>query len=163
MSQLRFAILYNQTFHVLGMRHMVCKRIPSSMNKYNCTVVRYHVDAKELLVSLGTKCFVNLPLLINTQHYPLQDPNMPPMEADATYQGCLPFCELHRHDSRFLTVRRYSIKVRVHTRCSDCTNVLCNLWIGCVILRLILRMHNAILRLRKFSDCTEHMHVTACI
>jgi len=45
-----------------------------------------------------------------------------------------------------------------------CANVLCSLKIGCAILRLarnfgILRMRSAISRLRKFLDCTEHIHV----
>ena len=34
------------TFHVLSVRHMMHKCIPS---KYNCTPVRYHVNAQELL------------------------------------------------------------------------------------------------------------------
>ena len=34
----------------------------------------------------------------------LPDCSMPPMEADTTYQGCLPSCKLHMH-SRSLTVR----------------------------------------------------------
>ena len=48
-SRPHFTILADQTFHVLGVRHMICKHIPSSMNKYNCTSVRYHADAQELL------------------------------------------------------------------------------------------------------------------
>ena len=38
----------------------------------------------------------SLPLLINTQHYSLlPDRNIPPMEEDTAYQGCIPSCELH--------------------------------------------------------------------
>ena len=48
-SRPHFTILADQTFHVLGVRHMIYKHIPSSMNKYNCTSVRYHADAQELL------------------------------------------------------------------------------------------------------------------
>ena len=48
-SRPHFTILADQTFHVLGVRHMICKHTPSSMNKYNCTSVRYHADAQELL------------------------------------------------------------------------------------------------------------------
>ena len=35
-SQPRFA---NRTFHMLSVRHMICKHVPSSMNEYNCTAV----------------------------------------------------------------------------------------------------------------------------
>ena len=52
-------------------------------------------------VSLDMKHLKNSPLLINTQHYSSRRN----MEADATYQGCLPSCKLHIH-SRSLTFRR---------------------------------------------------------
>ena len=48
-SQLRFANSSDQTFHVLSVRHMIRKHIPSRVNKYNCTPVRYHADAQEVL------------------------------------------------------------------------------------------------------------------
>ena len=57
-------------------------------------------------VSLGTKCLENPLLFIST----LPDRNMPLMEADATNQGCLPFCKLH---SRSLTVMS-GLHVHVH-------------------------------------------------
>ena len=41
MSQPRFAISSDRTFHVLSTRHMICKSIPSSMNEYNCTAIKY--------------------------------------------------------------------------------------------------------------------------
>ena len=74
----------------------------------------------------------------------------------------------HSH-SRSLTVRRHSMKVRLRmeisqiTRSWDCTRVLRNLEIGCTHSRLehnlkILGMCNAISRLHKFSDCTEHIY-----
>ena len=44
-----FAILSDQTFHVLAVRHMIRKRIPSSMTKYNFIAVRRHVDVQQLL------------------------------------------------------------------------------------------------------------------
>ena len=88
---------------------------------------------------------------------------MPPMEVDAAYQGCLPSCELH---SRSLTVGRTGKVRRLRTRVTqspDCAHVLRNLQIACAISRLernlgILRMRNAISRLRKFSDCAEHIY-----
>ena len=100
----------------------------------------------------------------------LPDHNMPPIEADATYQGYLSSCDkLHSHSSRLPTVRRYSIKVCVYNLCVkimqswDSAHVLCCLWIGCVILRLecnlgILGMSNTISRLCKFSECKEQMY-----
>ena len=60
---------------------------------------------------------------------------MPPVEADTAYQGCLAFCELH---SRSLAV--------------GCTGVQAH-----AILRLCTRGNYAISRLRKFSDCVEHI------
>ena len=45
LSQLHFAISSDR--HVCGVRHMMHKPIPSSMN--NCTAVRCHVDAQQLL------------------------------------------------------------------------------------------------------------------
>ena len=66
-SQPRFAILSNRTFHMLSVRHMICKHVPSSMNKYNCTAVSYHGDAQKLLCITRHKMSQNLPLL-NTQH-----------------------------------------------------------------------------------------------
>ena len=103
----------------------------------------------------------------------LPDRNMPPMEVDAAYQGCLPSCELH---SRSFTVGRtgagtYDLEI-VHSwfmQSQGCTHVLCNLEIAhtCyAISRLpvqsnlrIPRMRNAISRLRKFPDCAEHIYM----
>ena len=95
------AIPSDRTFHMLGVRHMIHNCILSSMNKYNCTAVRYYADVYS--VSLGTKCLKSLPLVINT--YIITHPSRlqyPPMEADAAYQGCLPSSVLY---SRLLTVR----------------------------------------------------------
>ena len=69
-SQPRFAILYDRTRHMISVRHMIDKCRTSSMNRYNCTAVRYHVDAQELRNSLllgtisktGFRCS-------STQHY----------------------------------------------------------------------------------------------
>ena len=44
-----FAISSDRTFHTLSVKHMIRKHIPSSMNKYNFTAVRYPVDAQQLL------------------------------------------------------------------------------------------------------------------
>ena len=63
-SQPRFA---NRTFHMLSVRHMICKHVPSSMNKYTCTAVRYHGVAQKLLRIARHKMSQNLPLL-NAQH-----------------------------------------------------------------------------------------------
>ena len=88
----------------------------------------------------------------------LPDRNMPPMEADAAYQGCLPSCELH---SRSLTVGRTCVQAKF----VDCAHAISRLH-TCVTQSLdclrnlgILRMRNTISRLRKFSDCAEHIHV----
>jgi len=58
----------------------------------------------------------------------------------------------------------YAHKLIALVQCQDYANVLHNLKIGCTILRLartfrILRMHSAILRLRRFLDCTEQILV----
>ena len=59
----------------------------------------------------------------------LPDLNMPLMEANAAYQGCLPSSKPHSHDSRSLTVRGCSIKIRRYrlymqiTQSQDCTHV----------------------------------------
>ena len=41
LSQPRFTISSDRTFHVLSARHMIRKSIPSSMNEYNCTAIKY--------------------------------------------------------------------------------------------------------------------------
>ena len=104
-----------RTLHMLSVRHMIRKRIPSSMNKYNCTAVRYHVDAQELLCIARHKTSRKQASVAHqyTALLMLPDRNMPP--TDDAYQGPLPSCELHSHDSRSLTVRRYSMKVRRYT------------------------------------------------
>jgi len=118
-------------------------------------------------VSLGTKRLRNPPLLINTQHYSSRRN----MEADAAYQSCLPSCELHIH-SRSLTfrctgkveIRRLRMQIYTISRLRTCLTQLCAQsrdWN--TISRLecnlrILRMRNAILRLRKFSDCVEQIY-----
>ena len=104
LSRPHLSISSDQTFHVLSMRHMMHKCIPITMNKYNCTPVRY-VNAQELL--LITRHKTSRKLFVAYQYTALlilPDCNMPPMEADATYQSCLPSCKLHMH-SRSLTVR----------------------------------------------------------
>ena len=81
------------------------------------------------------------------------------MEVDAAYQGCLPSCKLH---SRSLAVRctgacdleiahmRYAIS-RLRTCVTQSRDCLRNLGIP--------RMRNAISRLCKFPDCTEHKYL----
>ena len=84
---------------------MICKRIPRSTNKYKYTA--HHVDAQQLLCIAWLKTSS-----IAHQYTPLLtllDRHILPMEANAAY---LPSCELHSHDSRSLTVKRYSIEVR---------------------------------------------------
>ena len=103
LSRPHLPISSDLTFHVLCVRHMMHKCIPSIMNKYNCTPVRYHVNAQELL------CITQHKTSRSIAHYYtalliLPDCNMPPMEADTTYQSCLPSCKLHMH-SRSLPVR----------------------------------------------------------
>ena len=106
LSQPHLPISSDLTFHVLSMKHMTHKCIPSTMNKYNCTPVRYNVNAQELLhITQHKTSQKNSVAYQYTALLILPDRNMPPMEADATYQGCLPSCELHMH-SRSLTVRR---------------------------------------------------------
>ena len=60
------------------------KRIPSSMNKYNCTAVRYHADAQELL-RIATHKTSHTPFIAHqyTALLTLPDWSMSPIEADA--------------------------------------------------------------------------------
>ena len=108
----------------------------------------------------------------------LPDHSMSPiaMEADAIHQGCLPFCELH---SRLLAVGRTAIQPQAHAILRLRTRGLRNLEIAqmcyaisrshtrimqsqdCLRNLGIPRMCNAISRLRKFPDCTEHIHTYA--
>ena len=107
LSRPHLSISSDLTFHGLSVRHMMHKCIPSIMNKYNCTPVRYHVNAQELRI---TRHKTSRKLFVAYQYTALlilPDCNMPPMEADTTYQGCLPSCKLHMY-SRSLTVRRTS-------------------------------------------------------
>ena len=73
---------------------------------------------------------------------------------------------------RHIHVSRMSFICKLHSRITHCQAKfkVCRLWACCAISRLehnlrILRMHNTILRLHKFSDCTEpidfHLTVTA--
>ena len=82
---------------------MIHKCIPSNMNKYDCTPVRYHADAQELL--RFTRHKTSRKPSVAHQYIALltlPDRSMPPMEANAAYQGCLPSCKLN---NRSLTVR----------------------------------------------------------
>ena len=109
------------TFHVLSVRHMMHKCIPSTMNKYNCTPVRYHVNAQELLrITRSTQNFSKTLRCLSIHSITLPDCSMPPMEADTTYQGCLPSCKLHMH-SRSLTVRCTSKVERLYIAHSNHT------------------------------------------
>ena len=76
--------------------------------------VRYQVDAQALLRITRHKSLENLSLLINAQHYSLFQITICHLlrHADDAYQGYLPSCKLHSHDSRSLNVRRYSMNVR---------------------------------------------------
>ena len=47
--RLNHALPFHQIKHVFSVRHMIHKRLPSSIIEYNCTVLRYHVNAQELL------------------------------------------------------------------------------------------------------------------
>ena len=156
MARPRFTILSNRTFHVLGVRHMIRKRAYTQQHEqiqlYSykiCTTTPY-CSARN--VSKTLRC--SSTHSINT----LPDRNM---EAGAGYQGCLPSCELHIHNRRSLSGGLAKWKF------VDCTCKLCNLEIAHVcyaISRLehnlrILRMRNAISRLRRFSACTEHMYL----
>ena len=104
------------------------------MNSYRCIAVRYHVDAQILLCIARHKTSWEQALVAHqyTALLTLPGLDMPPMEANNTFQGCLPSYELHRHDSRSLTVRRHSMKVRRYrlhmqiTRSWDCACLLCN-------------------------------------
>ena len=81
---------------------MIRKSIPSSMNKYNCTAIKYTQLLRIARHETSQEPF----RFLSIHSISLSDCNMLPMEAeDAAYQGCLPSCELHMH-SRLLTVRR---------------------------------------------------------
>ena len=112
-------------------------------------------------ISLGMEHLKNPPLRCwSTHSITLLDRNM---KSGTGYQGYLPSCELHIHSRRSLSGGLAKWKF------VDCTCKLCDLEIahvcyeiGCTITRLernlrIPRMRNAISRLRKFSDCTEHI------
>ena len=47
----------------------------------------------------------------------LPDRNTPPMEADATYQGCLPFCELHSRSFAVGSTGAYDLEI-AHMCCA---------------------------------------------
>jgi len=93
------------------------------MNKYNCTPVRYHADAQELLRITRHKTSWKPSV---THQYitllTLPDRRMLPIEPDTAYQGYLQSCELW---SRLLTVRltgKFKVR-RLHmqvTRSWDC-------------------------------------------
>ena len=55
------------------MRHMIRKHIPSSMNKYNSTAVRYYVDTQELLRIARHKTSRNRLLLLISKWKDLQN------------------------------------------------------------------------------------------
>ena len=56
-------------------------------------------------VLLSMKHLKNPLLLINTQHYSSRSQYAPMEAEEASYEGCLPSCELHMH-SRLVTVGR---------------------------------------------------------
>ena len=113
--------------------------ILSSMNNCNFIAVRCctHADAQELLCIAWNKMSRNFPLLVNTKRYSLFQitHNMSPMEVDASYQGCLPSCELH---SRSPTVRCY----RQSSQFVDC--MLHNVEIGWFSIQMLEKHKNAL-------------------
>ena len=77
-----FAILSDRTFHTLGVKHMICKHIPSSMKKYNFTAVRYPVDAQQLLRMARHETSRKPSVAYqHTALLTLPDRNKPPIEA----------------------------------------------------------------------------------
>ena len=139
------------------------------MNKYNCTAIKYaqllriawHETSQKPSVAQHKALLFQIAIwsqapVIKSVFHPASYKST----AGAGYQGCLPSC-----------------KLQIHSRCSlsgglakwkfvDCACKLRDLEIAHVcyaISRLernlrILRMRNAISRLRKFSDCAEHIH-----
>ena len=87
-----------RTFLVLGVRHMICKCVPRSMNNYKCKAVWHHVDAQQLLCIAWLRTSQSFIAHQYTPLLTLLDRHMPPMETNAAY---LPACELHSHDSRY--------------------------------------------------------------
>ena len=67
---------------------------------------------------------------LRTQPTTFPDRNMPPMQADVSYQGCLPSCKLH---SRSLTVGHTGKVCRLRMWSWDCAHVLHNLQIASAI------------------------------
>ena len=134
-----------------GQHSIIIIHVHSSMNKYNSTALEYHVDAQELLHIARHKTSWKPSVAHQyTALLTLLDHNM---DADYAYQGCLPSCELHSHDSRPLTVTCYSIKVRRYT-CRLRMQIMPSWDCACVLRNL------SILRMRKFSDCTNvYIHV----
>ena len=116
---------------------------------------------KNYSISFGTKRLRYSP--IYTALLTLLNRNMPPMEADADVFHPASYTVM-----RLLSGVTASKFVDIDCTCKSCDSetvkVLRNFRIGCAISRLernlrILRMCNAISRLRKFSDCAKHIHV----
>ena len=118
-----------------------------------CTTTPYHLAQN---VSKTLRCS-------STHSITLPDRNM---EAGAGYQGCLPSCELHIHSRHSLAGRLAKWKF-VDCACKLRNLKIAHVWYALSRLRnsrlecnlRILRMRNAISRLRKFSDCTEHIQI----
>ena len=134
---------------VLGVRHMYAKEhIPSSMNKYNCTAIKY----AQLSVSLGMKRLKNL--CCSSTHTLLFQiaiwRQASVIKAVFILRATNPQQTLNFRRTGLVEIHRLRMQI---TRSRDCAHVLHNLKVGCVISRLehnlrVLRMHNAISRLR---------------
>ena len=143
---------------------MIRKSIPSSMNKYNCTAIKYaqllriarhETSQKPSVAYQYTALLFQITICcLWRQKTPLIKPVFHP----ASYT-CTVDCSLSGILAK-LEIRRLRIKI---TWSRDFACVLRNLKIGCAISRFecnlrILRMCKAIPRLCKFSDCAEHFH-----
>ena len=151
-----FAISADQTFTCLAWGLcMIRKHIPSSVNRYNCTAVRYHRDARRLLcmtrpktswkLSVAHQCTALLTLfqiaicclwrqttlIKDVFHSVIYTMNRSLSGKQAKFEVCI----LHMQIAQS----------------RNCTLVLCNLG--------ILRMHNAILRLRN-SQIAQNINST---
>ena len=148
-----FAISADQTFHMLGVRLMHDTQAYTQQHEQiqlhsckisqRCTKTTLYDSAQNVLKTFRCSSMHSIT-------HTVPDCNMLPMEADHTYQGCLPFCDLH---NKSLTVRQTG-KVQslyiAHANCAisklhtcvmqswDSENAQCNLEIA------------------QFPDCAEH-------
>ena len=143
MARPRFTFLFDQTFHVISVRHMYAKkRIPKLIQLYSykiCTTTPYR-SARN--VSKTLCCSSTHTLLFQIAIW-RQAPVIKAVFHPASYK-------LHSRRSVSGGLAKWKFV--------DCPCKLRNLEIAHVLRNLrILRMRNAISRLRKFSDCAEHI------